>query len=252
MAIEDIGSLVPTKIPGYADDADIQAALRTYHYGSDTFDINETDPAELPEASIAKAIINIQDDITDIQSTLSTTINATTFSAKGELLTSSANDTLSVLSPGANGKVLSTNSSTSSGLEWIDFPSSFNALSANTINVSGNIVSHISTVQKTGSYLPTTGDLSDDGKLVEFSSSTAHTYTVPTNSNNPYPIGTQISVLQTGDGQTSILGASGVTVNCTPQPAGLNGGRLRARWSSATLIKRSTDSWILIGDLSAT
>jgi hypothetical protein len=252
MAIENIGELVPTKVPGYADDADIQAALRVYHYGSDTFDINETDPSELPAESIAKYILDITNDISSIESTLLTTINATTFSAKGELLTSSANDTLSVLSPGSNGKVLTTNSSTSNGLEWVDFPSSFNTLTANTINVSGNVISHISTVQKVGAYLPTPGDLSDDGKLLEFSSSISHTYTVPTNSNNPYPLGTQISVLQTGDGQTTIIGASGVTVNCTPQPSGLNGGRLRARWSSATLIKRSTDSWILIGDLSAT
>jgi hypothetical protein len=251
MAIEDIGELVPTKIPGYADDADIQAALRIYHYGSDAFDINETDPDELPEASIAKTIINIQDDISTIESTLSTTINATTFSAKGELLTSSADNTLSVLSPGTNGKVLTTNSSTVNGLEWVDFPSSFNAITANTINVSGNVISHISRVEKTANYLPTAGDLSDDGKLIEFNSASANTFTVPTNTNNPYIVGTQISILQTGAGQTSIVGASGVTINCTPQPVGLNGGRLRTTWSSATLIKRDTNTWVIIGDLSA-
>lgn len=251
MAIENIGELVPTKIPGYADDADIQAALRIYHYGSDIFDVSETDPSELPEASIAKTIINIQDDIIDIQSTLSTTINATTFSAKGELLTSSANDTLSVLSPGSNGKVLTTNSSTSNGLEWVDFPSSFNTLTANTINVSGNVVSHISIVQKTGSYTPSVGDITDDGKLIEFNSGSANTFTIPTNENNPYPIGTQISVLQANTGQTSITGASGVTVVCTPQPVS-NTAKLRTLYSTATLIKRSTNSWLVLGDLSAT
>lgn len=31
MATETIGELVPTKIPGYADAADIQAAIRVYH-----------------------------------------------------------------------------------------------------------------------------------------------------------------------------------------------------------------------------
>ncbi len=31
---ENIGSVYPTKIPEYADDADIQEALRLYHYGS--------------------------------------------------------------------------------------------------------------------------------------------------------------------------------------------------------------------------
>ena len=30
MAAESIGNLIPTKIPGYADAADIQAALRLY------------------------------------------------------------------------------------------------------------------------------------------------------------------------------------------------------------------------------
>jgi hypothetical protein len=31
---ENIGSVFPTKIPEYAEDADIQEALRLYHYGS--------------------------------------------------------------------------------------------------------------------------------------------------------------------------------------------------------------------------
>jgi hypothetical protein len=60
MAVEDIGALVPTKIPGYADAADIQAALRAYHYGSLTFDPAETDPEELLTPSIAKSIYDLQ------------------------------------------------------------------------------------------------------------------------------------------------------------------------------------------------
>ena len=34
MASEDIGNIYKTQIPGYEDAADIQAALRLYHYGS--------------------------------------------------------------------------------------------------------------------------------------------------------------------------------------------------------------------------
>ena len=63
MAAEDIGELVPTKIPGYSDAADIQAALRLYHYGSYTFDINETDPTQLVNPSIAYSINDLQDQI---------------------------------------------------------------------------------------------------------------------------------------------------------------------------------------------
>ena len=65
MAVENIGNLVPTKIPGYVDDADIQAALRAYHYGSYTFDINETDPEELINPSMAYTINDLQNQIDD-------------------------------------------------------------------------------------------------------------------------------------------------------------------------------------------
>jgi hypothetical protein len=67
MAVEDIGELVKTKIPGYADAADIQAALRAYHYGSLTFDPAETNPANLLTPSIAKTIYDIQSDITTLE-----------------------------------------------------------------------------------------------------------------------------------------------------------------------------------------
>ena len=65
MAVENIGSLVPTKIPALADDADIQDALRAYHYGSYDFDTAETDPTELLNPSIAYTINNLQDQIDD-------------------------------------------------------------------------------------------------------------------------------------------------------------------------------------------
>ena len=65
MAVENIGSLVPTKIPALADDADIQDALKAYHYGSYDFDTAETDPAELLNPSIAYTINDLQDQIDD-------------------------------------------------------------------------------------------------------------------------------------------------------------------------------------------
>ena len=65
MAVENIGSLVPTKIPALIDDANIQDALRAYHYGSYDFDTAETDPAELLNPSIAYTINNLQEQIDD-------------------------------------------------------------------------------------------------------------------------------------------------------------------------------------------
>lgn len=63
---ENIGNLIPTSIPSLSENADIQAALRLYHYGT-LYDKDNTDPADLNDESIAKYISDIQGDILDIQ-----------------------------------------------------------------------------------------------------------------------------------------------------------------------------------------
>lgn len=87
--------------------------------------------------------------------------------------------------------------------------------------------------------------LADSSKIVELSNSSAITVTVPTNSSQAFPVGAQITLIQTSAGQVTVSPAGGVTLNATP------GSKLRSQWSSATLIKRATDTWILIGDLTA-
>ena len=87
--------------------------------------------------------------------------------------------------------------------------------------------------------------LGDAGKIVEVSNASAITLTIPTNASVAYPVGTQITILQTGAGQITVAAPSGGTLNATP------GTKLRAQWSSATLLKRATDTWVLMGDLTA-
>jgi len=87
--------------------------------------------------------------------------------------------------------------------------------------------------------------LTDRDSLVELSNTGAITLTIPTNATSAFPVGTSIDILQTNTGQVTVAGASGVTVNATP------GLKLRAQWSSATLFKRATDTWVVMGDLSA-
>lgn len=65
MASENIGNVYPTKIPGYDDAADIQAALRLYHYGSTTYDINNTDLGQLVNPSLAYTLNDLQTQIDD-------------------------------------------------------------------------------------------------------------------------------------------------------------------------------------------
>jgi len=66
MAVEDIGVLVPTKIPGLADAADIQEALRVYHYGGSGFEATSAQTS-LPAVGIARRLLEIEDDITDLE-----------------------------------------------------------------------------------------------------------------------------------------------------------------------------------------
>jgi len=72
--------------------------------------------------------------------------------------------------------------------------------------------------------------------MVELSNASAITVTVPLNSSVSFPVGSQVHLLQTG--------AGGVTVNGTP------GLKFRAQWSGASLIKRDTNTWVLVGDVS--
>jgi hypothetical protein len=62
---EPIGNLYPTLIPEYDEDADIQAALRLYHYGTTAADVTEQD---LPSDSVAGYLKDLQSQITAVTS----------------------------------------------------------------------------------------------------------------------------------------------------------------------------------------
>jgi len=86
--------------------------------------------------------------------------------------------------------------------------------------------------------------LSDAGDLVELNNASPITLVIPLNSTQAFPTGTKIDILQTGAGQVTASYVSGVTLNSS-------GGatKLVGQWSAATLIKRGTDTWVAIGDL---
>ena len=211
MAAESIGDLIPTAIPGYADAADIQAALRVYHYGSYSYNPANTSPGSLVSPSMAKTIYDIQQDIVDLenrpssggdvantapvpgdftpsgipngyiwvdqdgtiggQPTSATSVFTNTaptsdlstgviwvdkdateiaanpyiataiISAKGDLIAGSANDAATVVNVAAtNGYVLNVNSSTTSGLAWVDSAASTQTLTNKSIALGSNTV----------------------------------------------------------------------------------------------------------------
>ena len=110
------------------------------------------------------------------------------------------------------------------------------------ITATGNVVGHILINEETANYSLL---IADDGALVEMNVSSANTLTVSPDSTTNFPIGSQIVILQTGTGQTTLTQGAGVTINATP------GLKLRARYSSATLIKRAANTWVALGDLSS-
>lgn len=85
--------------------------------------------------------------------------------------------------------------------------------------------------------------IGDAGQLVTLTNAAAVALTVPTNATAPFAVGTQITLTQGGVGKVTIAGAVGVTVNSADGYLSL-----RTQWSSATIIKTATNSWILIGD----
>lgn len=95
---------------------------------------------------------------------------------------------------------------------------------------------------KTANYTLVLGDAS---KCVEMNNASARTITVPPNSSVAFPVGTLIDLGRVGAGSVEVVAGSGVTIQSA---AGLF---LRSQHSMATLQKRATDTWRLVGDLSA-
>ena len=88
--------------------------------------------------------------------------------------------------------------------------------------------------------------LSDAGKAVTMTSGSATTVTVPLNSTQAFPTGTQILVVRAGAGAVDVAATVGVTLNSAQSYKNLN-----YQNSGATLLKVATDTWYLFGDLKA-
>jgi hypothetical protein len=91
--------------------------------------------------------------------------------------------------------------------------------------------------------------LTDNGQLVTASNASAQTYSIPTNASVAYPTGTQINIIQIGAGQVTIQAVTSGTTTIASTGATAAAPKLRAQYSSATLIKASTDLWYVIGDI---
>jgi hypothetical protein len=88
--------------------------------------------------------------------------------------------------------------------------------------------------------------LADAGKLIRCTKATAMSIIIPTNAAQAYSIGQRVDIMQYGAGQVTVSGDTGVTLRSTPT------NKLRATYSSASIIKIATDEWVLAGDVALT
>ena len=139
----------------------------------------------------------------------------------------------------ASPTLASTALSDTANLGYLDGTNTFSALN----KFSAGIVAPILINAQTGtSYTLVLGDA---GYQIEMNNASANTLTVPLNSSVAFPVGTQIAVLQTGAGQTTITATGGVTIN------GFPGLKLVSQWAGCTLTKRATNTWVVQGGLSS-
>lgn len=83
--------------------------------------------------------------------------------------------------------------------------------------------------------------LGDAFKVVEYTSSSNYTVTVPPNSSVPFPTGTIVNVYRGGSGTVAVAAGAGVTVR--------NAGSIAYQYGEVSLRKRDTDEWVLSGQV---
>ena len=111
-----------------------------------------------------------------------------------------------------------------------------------TLDDSDNLAGHGQTYQTKAADF--TLSANEAGTTQECASGAAFTVTMPSNANDPLPVGYTTTLVQ-GDGNAiTFSGQSGVTLNSKNGNTSTNG-----QWSAATIIKTGTDTWLIIGDL---
>jgi hypothetical protein len=88
--------------------------------------------------------------------------------------------------------------------------------------------------------------VSDTGRLITLSNSSAITLTVPLMSSVTLAIGTSVALAQISTGLVTVAPAAGVTVNGVGTNRALSG-----QWATASLTKISQNGWILSGGLAS-
>lgn len=279
---ENIGSseaLYNTKIPRIVENADIQTALRLYHYGDNT-----NNPGTVISDSIAGHLNFLQNNKVDITPVvLQNNVNLDNITTTGYYSQPSPSNAQSGSNYplidnvayagflktvadggiivqeyhliGAVGNILNT---VFWRVRYADAWSNWKGLVGSTdiVNITDEFYH-----RKSATYTRTEMDnrysprlftespartsnytivLEDINRVVLMSISAAGTLTVPPNATTAFPLGSVINIYNTSANLLTVVGASGVTIR--------NGGRLE-QFKEASIRKRGTDEWVAAGPL---
>jgi hypothetical protein len=99
-------------------------------------------------------------------------------------------------------------------------------------------------VPKTENYTVTKEDA---GKTISVTSASDVVITIPANSTTPFIVGQKIEIIRNGSGKVTIAGATGAVIINSKN----SNKSIAAQYSGAIISKMDTNTWILIGDLTA-
>jgi hypothetical protein len=159
-----------------------------------------------------------------------TAIQPSTVTAKGDLIAATSSGAVSRVGVGANGTVLTADSTQSTGLKWSTVSTSTSTYTA-----------------KTASYTFVSGD---EGNLFSMNNAATQQFNIPTDATYNFAVGTEFNVFWlTGAGQPTIGAVTPGTTTVISTGGTSATPKLRVANSGATIKKFAANSWIVFGDI---
>ena len=152
-------------------------------------------------------------------------------------------DVLQYVVPSTSGNVL-----TSNGSSWLSSAPVVTLAGAETLTnktLTAPIIVQSINTQTTAAYVTVA---SDAGAIITVNNASANTFRLPTNASVPYAIGSTITLIQIGAGDTTISAVTPGTTTVLSTGA-IPASPVLAQYKSATCIKTATDAWYIVGAL---